>query len=389
MYVVVQTGLSECGFFVIRGPRPHIMNRKKRTGLICFHIASPGHSLRKSSLRIEELPNFAMNGFQPFGTPTNGTTPISPTPGLLSPIQNGTRRVSNDNASTPRSDPLHLNGLTPSPTTNGAPSPGPENSPATWSSAVGPATTSGKSGRVIERLMTENDRLKREVNEQRIKCQELEKSLQTYKPQIEALRQENDNLSHARDVDSGLITRRDRKIEELKADLATERQRREKAESLARQRQQEKDDHEEQSRRDMQQMTESTKHATLHAEILETSHRQLAAEYRARAAAWKTDLGQVTEAREQDRQKLGRLDVVSDQMRQELERARKLNGDILELWEGMRGENETRLKSMEEETGSENEKTRKLSMEMDRVVNEMKWLMGVKKNVKEADGEQR
>lgn len=30
-----------------------------------------------------------------------------------------------------------------------------------WSSAVGHATTNGKSGRVIERLMAENDRLKR------------------------------------------------------------------------------------------------------------------------------------------------------------------------------------------------------------------------------------
>ena len=139
--------------------------------------------------------------------------------------------------------------------------------------------------------MTENDKLKREVNEQRVKCQDLEKSLQTYKPQIDALRQENDNLSHARGVDSSLLSRRDRKIEELKADLAGERQRREKAETLARERERDKDDIEEQSRRDIQQMTESTKHATLHAEILETSHKQLAAEYRARAGAWEDRSG--------------------------------------------------------------------------------------------------
>ncbi|KAK5174097.1 mother-specific HO expression [Saxophila tyrrhenica] len=346
--------------------------------------ASPSHSLRKTSLRIEELPQLAMNGFQPSSSPSNGNTSVSTAPGLLSPLPNGSRRLSGDNASTPRSDSAHVNGLTPSPTPNGTSSPGPENSPA-WSSAVGHATTSGKSGRVIERLMTENDRLKREVNEQRIKGQELEKSLQTYKPQIEALRQENDNLSHARDVDSGLITRRDRKIEEMKAELVVERQRREKAETLARQRQQEKDDHEEQSRRDMQQMVESTKHATLHAEILETSHRQLAAEYRARAAAWKTDLGQITDAREQDRLKLARLDVVSDQMRQELERARKLNGEIMELWEGMRGENEARLQGMEDETKKENERVRQLSVEMDRVVGEMRWVMGVKRDVKDAE----
>ena len=97
--------------------------------------------------------------------------------------------------------------------------------------------------------MSENDKLKRALNEQMVKCQELEKSLQTYKPQIEALRQENDNLSHARGVDSNLISRRDRKIEELKAELVGERQRRETAESLARQREREKEETEEQTRR--------------------------------------------------------------------------------------------------------------------------------------------
>jgi chromosome segregation ATPase len=233
--------------------------------------------------------------------------------------------------------------------------------------------------------MTENDKLKREVNEQRIKCQDLEKSLQTYKPQIEALRQENDNLSHARDVDSSLISRRDRKIEELKADLAMEKQRRENAETLARQREREKEDAEEHGRREMQQMTESTKHATVHAEILETSHKQLSAEYRARAEAWKTDLGQLSEGREHDRQKLARLDVVSDQMRQELERSRKLNGEILEKWDSLKAEVDTQLKGVEEETYRENDKTRQLSVEMDKVVNEMRWLIGVKNNIRDAD----
>ena len=320
-----------------------------------------------------------MNNFQPFSSASNGTTPVSPGPGLLNPIQNGARKPSAENISTPsRTDSLPPNGVPTSPAAALAPSPASENSPASWSSAVGPATASGKSGRVIERLMTENDKLKRDLNAQMIKCQELEKSLQTYKPQIEALRQENDNLSHARGVDSSLISRRDRKIEELKADLASERQRRERAEAMARQREKEKDDLEEEKRRDVQSLTESTKHATVHAEILETSHKQLTAEYRARAEAWRKDLSAVNETREQDRLKLARLDVVADQMRQELERSRKLNGEIMEAWERLREENVVKLQGMEKETSEENERARKLSAEMDTVVKEMRWLMGVK-----------
>ena len=325
-----------------------------------------------------------MNGFQPFNTTPSSATSASPGPGLLTPIQNGARRTSAENNNTPsRTNSLQINGTTSSPS---AASPASENSPAVWSSAVGPAASSGKSGRVIERLMTENDKLKRDLNAQMIKCQELEKSLQTYKPQIETLRQENDNLSHARGVDSSLISRRDRKIEELKADLVVERQRREKAETLARERERQRDEIEEQSRRDVQTLEESTKHATVHAEILETSHRQLAAEYRARAETWRKDLGSLAEGREQDRQKLARLDVVADQMRTELERSRKLNGEIVEAWQNLQGENDSRLKGMEDETQQENERIRKLSMEMGKVVGEMRWVMGIRKSVQDAAG---
>ena len=232
--------------------------------------------------------------------------------------------------------------------------------------------------------MTENDKLKRDLNTQIIKCQELEKSLQTYKPQIEALRQENDNLSHARGVDSGLISRRDRKIEEMKAELVAERSRREQAEGVARTREREKEEVEEKCRREVGVLGESTKHATLHAEILETSHRQLAAEYRARAEAWRKDLGAVNEGKEQDRQRLARLDVVTEQMRQELERSRKLNGEIVEAWERMREEGERELQGLVDVGEKENERTRKLSMEMDQVVNKMRWVMNVRDNVKEA-----
>lgn len=328
---------------------------------------APTHSLRKTSLRIEDL-STSMNGSQPANPPTSAPAP-STAPGLLSPTQNNVRKLSAEYAPSPvRSD------------SGSSPAQG-ENS---WSSAVGHATTSGKSGRVIERLMTENDKLKRDLNAQMIKCQDLEKSMQTYKPQIEALRQENDNLSHARGVDSGLISRRDRKIEEMKADLAMERQWRGKAEAMARQREREKDEIEEQSRREMQNMTDSTKHATVHADILETSHKQLSAEYRARAEAWRKDMGALTAGREQDRQKLARLDVVVDQMRQELERSKKLNAELAETWEQYREGNDEQLQGLVDEGQQENERTRKLSMEMDQVVNQMRWVMNVKENVRGA-----
>ena len=233
--------------------------------------------------------------------------------------------------------------------------------------------------------MSENDRLKRDLNAQVTKCQDLEKSLQTYKPQIEALRAENDNLSHARGVDSSLISRRDRKIEELKRELGEERERRERAEALARVREREREEGVESARREVQRLAEESRHATLHAEILETSHKQLSAEYRARAEKWKKDLQTISEQRTADRERLERLDVVAEQMRTEVERSRKVNADIIEAWERLRGANEEKLRGLVDETEEENQRVRQMSEEMDKVVGEMRWVMGVRRNVKAAD----
>jgi len=196
--------------------------------------------------------------------------------------------------------------------------------------------------------MAENDKLKRELELSVLRAQELEKTLATYKPQMDALRTENENLSHSSNVDTNLLARRERKIDELK----------------------------EQHTREHQNMMDQTKHATVHAEILETSHKQLSAEYRARREAWERDLATLNEDRDQDRQRMARLDVVYEQMRQENERTKKVQAELMARWEEIEEAMHTSL----EENESVNEKTRKKSVEMDQVVNEMRWLMGVQKS---------
>ncbi|KAK5717726.1 mother-specific HO expression [Elasticomyces elasticus] len=332
-------------------------------------------TLRKSSLRIEDLSLAnTMNGSSPH---TSRDAP--PQSELLRPIPHGMRRPSGDATS---SRPM-LNGhysaqsisgpatSLPTGTENDSPS-----TTATWSSAVGHATTAGKSGRVIERLMAENDKLKRELELTNLRAQELEKSLSMCRPQMEALRQENENLGHARGVDSSLLSRRDRKIEDLKADNVAKTERMEKAEGLVRQLQRDVEEVRGEFERREQGMLEQTKHATVHADILETSHKQLAAEYRTRREAWEHDLAELQERREQDRQRMARLDVVYEQMRQENERTRKVQEQLISRWDDM----EESMRSTLEQGDDVNERARKKSMEMDKVVDQMRWVMGVQKS---------
>jgi hypothetical protein len=323
-----------------------------------------------------------MNGYSLF---TNSSSPNSkadnsattPTNILLTPVTNGTRRTSGQVSSLSRSPQQQ-------PSENGPPSPVSDNGASTpWSSAVGHATTGGKSGRVIEKLMTDNDRLKRELKEQIIKGEELQRNLQVTKPRIDALQAENDNLTHARGVDNALLARRDRMIAELKADLAGERKRRELFETRAQVLETERDEAVEEKRRELQNLTESEKHATTHAAILETSHKQLSATYKQRLESTRKEVVALREYREEQEARLGRLDVVSEQMRQELERTRKVQGDMLGKWGELKAALTKRIESVEEESREEGERTRKLSCEMDVVVKQMKWVMGVREAIGE------
>lgn len=249
-----------------------------------------------------------------------------------------------------------------------------------WSSAVGHATTNGKSGRVIERLMAENDRLKRELELQLLRSQELERNLQTMRPQIEALRTENENLNHANSMDEAILARRDRKIEQLKEEVATERSRREASDLLARKLERQNEATQEMSKRDVQLAQEEAKHSTTHASILEQSHRQLSSEYRQRAERWRKDITAMQTQQQADAEKFARLDVVGEQMRSELERARKIQAEFVERWDEYQKANEDWKAGLEGVADFENSKMRKLSEEMETVTNRMKWVMALDKS---------
>lgn len=334
-----------------------------------------------TSLRVEELPTVsAMNALQPYPThtsPSAGSRDVSPAPSLLAPIPNGVRKISGGDATTPVR--TILNGtLSTTPITNGTTillAPGETESPvAQWSSAVGHATTAGKSGRVIERLMTENDKLKRDLELQSLRVQELEKNSQTYRPQIDALMEKVDSLSHASTMDSSLIARRDRRIDELKIDNTHMREGRDSLQRRLREAEKERDDVQDESKRELQSLAESTKHATNHAEILETSHRQLKAEYTARREAWEHDLHALHDERDEQRTRIARYEVVSEQMRVESDRIRKIQAEMLGTWK----EYEQVLRDAKDEATESTAQVRKKSVEMEQVVNQMRWVIGVK-----------
>jgi len=240
----------------------------------------------------------------------------------------------------------------------------------------------GKSGRVIERLMAENDRLRREIKAEIAKREELQQAVQTQKPKIEKLQTENARLSNIKSMDDNIIARRDRKIDELRHEVELERQKRMAYEGRAREAERQRDEHEEASKKELQTANELARHASVHAEILQTSHQQLAREYRQRMATTNKAIRELVDEKEEDRRRVSRLDVVSNQMRQETERMRRTHGELCSLWQRYDDEKtkqadgiQADLDSLTQTACDNDVRNASLQNGMEEVIGRMRWVM--------------
>ncbi|KAK6002648.1 hypothetical protein QM012_001398 [Aureobasidium pullulans] len=342
--------------------------------------------------QFSEPPQLKMPDFAPFDSTSPADISSPPTAsdsqsGLISP------RSAQPPQSTNTRDSVQEQLLSPKPSNNDMSttttiiesSPILDSTPWVGGTGLGNANL-GKSGRVIEKLMAENDRLKREIKAEAAKREELQRTANAQKPRLEALQAENARLSHCKAVDESVIKRRDRKIEDLKAELDIERQKRESLEHRVQEAERKMGEYQEHSNKEVQQAVEEAKHATTHASILETSHRQLSSEYRQRIAAANKQLRELNDDREEDRKRLIKLDVVNHQMRQESEKARKLYSELLTASDKYKAEKDSEVDLVLGDVKAlkggilhrELELERTLE-EMHEVMNRMKWLMNMQK----------
>ncbi|MCJ1351855.1 MAG: hypothetical protein MMC33_001839 [Icmadophila ericetorum] len=335
--------------------------------------------------------NFSgVNGFlhEPV-TPTRQATPIGNSP---LPARHALRSTVSDTSSPTRQQMhggLHSSPQVPDGTSTlalrkmpSAENPGTENNEA-WSSAVGRATT-GKSGRVIERLMADNDRFQRELKLATARLEEEIKRSELARTALDSLRATNENLKAMHDADKVALGRRERKIEDLKTDLEAERKRREMAEREARDVAREKDEVVDSCRKEVLQEKETSKRSTSQYEILSNSWKSLDEGYRRQTQRLKTDIKALREDRAKDQQRIAQLDIVTGQLHQESEKTRKLKDKMareFEAYKQLKEEDMWNIKERAQRNESANEEALK---EVTKVLGEMKWVMNVKRNVKGA-----
>ena len=247
-----------------------------------------------------------------------------------------------------------------------------------WSSAVGRATT-GKSGRVIERLMNENDRLLREKKLATVKLEEEVKRGESARLALESLELSNANLTSMHESDEALLIKRDRKLQELKEELRLETARREKAERDFRDSRRERDETVEKTRREAFEDREVSRRATSQYDVLSKSWKNLEERYEKQVSQLRTTINALHTELQHDRGKVARLEVIIEQLRREEEKTRRAKDKLITEFDAYRTQSEHSLERIRD-TARDNESANdEIQRQLVTVLGEMRHVIGVQK----------
>jgi len=265
---------------------------------------------------------------------------------------------------------------------NGAASPSNGNTPQ-WSSAVGRANL-GKSGRVIERLMGENDMLKRDLNLEKLRAEESKQAVKMAEGRMEGLVAEYEGRLHDAAINKTLLKRRERQLTDLKSQIEGEKQRADAAVES-----------EKGWREAMEQLEKDSKRkvdeAQLYAALMEGRNKTMTNHWKEQGAEVSRTVGKLgkeievlVEERKLDDQRMNMLQGLCEQQDEELLKLRKEKENIGNAFERYKAEQEELLRSIKDRASAQERKNEEILLESQRVLGELKWALAVKRNVKGA-----
>lgn len=264
------------------------------------------------------------------------------------------------------------------------PTPGSDVDGYPWSSAVGRATT-GKSGRVIERLMADVDRLQREKHLASVKLEEETRRSESARSALENLQISNQLLESSHEIDKVALGKRDRKIEELRAELQVERSRREVAEADMKDTRLERDETVQDYQRQIVDEKDKAKRSITQYEVLSRSWKNLEEKYERQTRKLKGDMNELKLQMNSDQGKLMRLGVIMEQLKQEGDKTKKAKDKVIRDFEAFREEQEHGIREMRRRAEKNDAVNDDALKQLDTVLGEMRYVVNVKRDVKGAE----
>ena len=252
------------------------------------------------------------------------------------------------------------------------PSPSPE--PQTWSSAVGHAST-GKSGRVIERLQGDIDRLHREKQLLKVRFEESEKTNETLQSRNQYLQDRNSNYEQSHEANLRQLARKERQVEESREEVKREKEKTVTAQQSA------------------LAATQSEEEWRMQASQAKSVAAQKESEYEAMASCRKLDqdrhqggLDRLKENfknllrdRQEDFDRCRKLEIIAEQQKQTIGQLEELTKRLNANFKAYRTEIDRAIADVREHTSSNDLAIAAKVDEMTKVTGQMRWVMNIDK----------
>jgi len=256
-------------------------------------------------------------------------------------------------------------------------------SPPQWSSAVGKANL-GKSGRVIERLMGENDMLKRELQIERLRAEESKKDVNMAQSKMAQMQSEYDGRLHEASVNKTLLKRRERQLADAKAQIDGEKH---KADAAVERERGWREAMEETERKTKLEVEKATSFALM----MEGRNTALTSHWKDQGAMVESsvkklgaEISALNLERKQDFERMNSLQDVCNQQSAMLTALGAEKNAIAEAFSNYKAAQESLLKDVKQHMADQEKANEEKLAETQRVLGELKWALGVKTNVKGA-----
>ncbi|RMZ79372.1 hypothetical protein DV738_g3367, partial [Chaetothyriales sp. CBS 135597] len=258
-------------------------------------------------------------------------------------------------------------------TVHSSPSPSPQPEQAQWSSAIGHASTTGKSGRVIERLQTDIDRLHREAHVLKMRHDEVEKTNDTLVTRNQYLQDRNNNYEQSHEATLRQLARKERQVEDLREELAREKERTSRAQEQARAASASEGEWREQANKAkaLASQREAEYEVIASCRSKEYDRHQLGLD------KVKDQFGELMRQKAEDREKVKKLELLAEYQRETITQLDGLNKRMNANFVTYRNEMDSAVADMRRIAGENDVVIKQKLAEMQETIDKMRWVMQV------------
>lgn len=219
-------------------------------------------------------------------------------------------------------------------------------SAAAWARPNPHSTPNSKTSQYIDKITSENDRLRRELKAEKLAREDESKRISAARSKAEDSRAEFQHLQVLADTNARAIERKDRKLEELKAALDVETKRRRLAEQRAEEALKMLGDTRSETQRQLSQAYEMKGMAETNLETARDGFKRMIDGYEKKVKSIKEELNDLRKQRIEDTDKIKRQAIISDQLQHEMSRNMRLENTVTNAMETYKKEHQQQLDTL-------------------------------------------